>query len=184
MNQLTYKKRCNVIYLISALILILLSVCLLIKPCLKAVFPLKYEDLIKKYSSMYDLDEFLVMALISAESKFDENAVSRKGAKGLMQLKDETKKWCIEKFEIDENQEKNALNINIGCAYLNYLLQKYENCTPTALAAYNAGEGNVSKWLLEQGTDGVELISIPYGETRDYVKKINKRTKIYQFLYS
>lgn len=184
MNQLLNRSRSRIIYFFSAFVLAMVSLCLVAKPALKAIYPLKYEDEIKKYSDAYSLDEHLVMAIISAESKFDENAVSPKGAKGLMQLKDETASWCMENFDIEKSLDKNALNINIGCAYLRYLIDKYKGCTDTAIAAYNAGEGNVSSWLREQNAESVVLCSIPFGETEKYVETVKKRLKIYRFLYN
>ena len=103
MNQLLNRSRSRIIYFFSAFVLAMVSLCLVAKPALKAIYPLKYEDEIKKYSDAYSLDEHLVMAIISAESKFDENAVSPKGAKGLMQLKDETASWCMENFDIEKS---------------------------------------------------------------------------------
>ena len=100
-----------------------------------------------------------------------------------MQIKDETASWCIEKFGLENINDENAMNINIGCAYLRYLIDKYKGCYDTALAAYNAGEGNVSSWLNEQGDESVVLCSIPFGETERYVKTVNQRSKIYKFLY-
>ena len=183
MNQNPYNMRSRVIYSVSAFVLALMSLCLVAKPALSAIYPLKHEDKIKKYSDEYALDEHMVMAVISAESKFRENAVSHKGAKGLMQIKDETALWCMEKFDIKNTDDKTSLNINVGCAYLRYLIDKYKGCTDTALAAYNAGEGNVSGWLREQGGESVVLSEIPFGETEKYVEKVNKRIKIYKFLY-
>ena len=100
-----------------------------------------------------------------------------------MQIKEETATWCIEKFDIKKSDDENALNISIGCAYLRYLIDKYKGCTDTALAAYNAGEGNVSDWLRQQGGESVILSAIPFGETQRYVETVNKRFKIYKFLY-
>lgn len=185
MNQIQYKSRSRYIYIISALVLIVTSACLVAKPIMRIAYPLRFDDLIQKYAADYGLDVHLVMALICTESRFDENAVSHKGAKGLMQLKDETAQWCMEKFGIEETSDSNALNVNIGCAYLRYLTDKYSGNTDTALAAYNAGEGNVAKWLNEQGNDNsVVLCNIPFSETEKYVEKVNKRTRIYKFLYS
>ncbi len=183
MNQVQNKMRSRVIYSVSAFVLAIMSLCLIAKPVLSAIYPLKYEEAIKKYSEMYSIDEHLIMAIISVESKFRENAVSTKGAKGLMQLKDETALWCMENFNIEDSGDKNDLNINLGCAYFRYLTDKYKGYTDTALAAYNAGEGNVSLWLESQGNDSVVLVDIPFGETKKYVEKVNKRFKIYKFLY-
>ena len=152
---------------------------------LKALYPLKYEDSITKYSVKYNLDKFLVMGVISAESRFSEDAVSSKSAKGLMQLKDDTAYWCADKYEIEGEIYEAEVNIEIGCAYLRYLLDLFDRNTENALAAYNAGQGNVKKWLADKrySADGKKLHTIPFAETREYVKRVEKRMKIYRKLY-
>ena len=157
-------------------------------PALKYLYPLTHEDLIEKYSAEYKLDKYLVMGIISTESGFDEDAKSHKEARGLMQLKDETALWCIEEFGLEINPEDiytPKANIQIGCAYMQYLSERYKGNTLTAIAAYNAGPGNVDKWLCERRytKDGNELTSIPFSETAAYVKKVQKRAKIYDKLY-
>ena len=184
MSNKEKKSRTGILYIFLAIILVLLSVFVAAKPVLKKAYPLKYESIISKYSKEYKIDKYLVMGIISAESKFNENAVSHKNAKGLMQLKDETAMWCIDSFDISTNCSQNELNINIGCAYLRYLLDKYDGNTKTALAAYNAGEGNVSNWLSDQNSEKSVLKSIPYKETKKYVETVEERVKIYRFLYS
>ena len=131
---------------------------------LKTVYPLKYESSIAEYSQKYGLDKFLVMGVISAESRFSEDAVSSKSAKGLMQLKDDTAYWCAEKYGIDGEIYEAEVNIEIGCAYLRYLLDLFGQDTENALAAYNAGQGNVKKWLADDrySTDGETLENIPF----------------------
>ena len=76
------------------------------------------------------------------------------------------------------------INILIGCWYLNKLINQYDN-VETALAAYNAGSGNVSRWLAddEYSSDGIRLDYIPYKKTRNYVKKVQQAKKIYEYLY-
>lgn len=160
----------------------------LLRPAMKLLYPLKYEDSIIAYSSRYELNEFLVMGIISTESSFDEEAVSHKSAGGLMQLKKETALWCIENLNLDIAEEKiysPKENIYIGCAYLDYLEDLYGGNTRTALAAYNAGLGNVNKWLSQPrySDDGVTLKSIPFNETAQYIKKVSKRMEIYRGLY-
>ena len=185
MNIAKYNHSKKFTYVIFVLIFILISVALLIKPIMKNIYPLKFENYISKYSTMYGIDKYLVMGIISSESKFDENAVSHKAAKGLMQLKDETAKWCIENFNIKETSDPSEMNISIGCAYINYLIDKYKGNTLTALAAYNAGEGNVTRWLKEQGSPPDKALGdIPFGETEKYVTKVLQREKVYRFLYS
>ena len=170
-------------FVIAAVVLMLIA-----RPVLEAVYPLRYEDEISRYSREYNLDPYLVMSIISAESRFDENAVSHKDAKGLMQLKEETAEWCVKKFKINTSHEKlyePEINIMIGCCYLNYLNKLFDGETETAIAAYNAGPGNVSEWLKnpEYSSDGKTLINIPFPETDTYVAKVLKRQKIYFKLY-
>ena len=69
-------------------------------------------------------------------------------------------------FDIDTNGDFNEMNINVGCAYIRYLTDKFAGNKKTVLAAYNAGEGNVTKWLGEQGNgEDLSLSEIPYTET-------------------
>lgn len=171
-------------YIIFGTLIVFTVALLLFKPIMKIAYPVKYIDLIEKYSDEYNLDKYMVMAVISTESKFDKDAVSHKNAKGLMQLREETALWCMEQFDIASKSDDihaPELNINLGCAYLRYLTDKFEN-TNTALAAYNAGEGNVSKWL-EDSKDEIKLNSIPFDETKKYVDTVNKRTHVYRYLY-
>ena len=171
-------------YIIFGILMVFTVALLLFRPIMKIAYPVKYINLIEKYSDEYNLDKYMVMAVISAESKFDKDAVSHKNAKGLMQLKEETALWCMEQFNIASDGadiRSPELNINIGCAYLRYLTDKFKK-PDTALAAYNAGEGNVSKWL-EDSKDESKLNSIPFAETKRYVDTVNKRTHVYRYLY-
>ncbi len=173
----------RIIYTVIALVILAV---VLFKPALRIFYPVKYINIIEEYSDKYNLDKYTVMAVISTESKFNKDARSHKNAKGLMQLKEETADWCIEQFDIKPSQKdadiySPGLNIHAGTAYLSYLKNKFNN-PDTALAAYNAGEGNVAKWLKGKNPDSLMKI-IPFPETKNYVKTVNKRTKIYRFLY-
>ncbi|MBQ8526282.1 MAG: lytic transglycosylase domain-containing protein [Clostridia bacterium] len=180
------KKNKIIKFLIAAVIIAVLLFS--VRPVIEAIFPLKYEEAIINYSKEYSLDPYLVMGIISAESRFEENAVSHKDAKGLMQLKEETAQWCVEKFKINTSHEKiyePETNIMIGCCYLSYLTELFGGKIPTAIAAYNAGQGNVAEWLKnpEYSDDGQTLKSIPFPETDTYVKKVLNREKIYKKIY-
>lgn len=157
-------------------------------PILKFIYPLKYEKQIAEYSKEFNLDKYLVMGIISAESNFDVDAESHKSAHGLMQLRDETALWCIHNLDLDISEdsirEPNS-NIRIGCAYMRYLTDLYKGNVVTAAAAYNAGLGNVNKWLADKrySKEGITLAAIPFSETKAYVEKVQKRAKIYERLY-
>lgn len=149
-------------------------------------YPMKYEDVIDKYSAEYQLDPALVCAVIYTESKFDPDAVSVDGARGLMQVMPETGEWIAAKlgmratYDVDKLFEPDT-NVRFGCWLLNYLYSRFDGDSRKALAAYNAGQGNVDKWLTqpECSSDGVTLDHIPFRETRNYVKKVKAAHDIY-----
>ena len=130
----------------------------------------------------------MVYAVIFTESHFEERAVSTKNAKGLMQIGEGTGAWGADILRLEGYTKESLfvphINIQIGCWYLERL-EKQFGITETALAAYNAGSGNVSRWLENPNysQDGKTLQQIPYGETKRYVKKVMTVQKIYQWLY-
>ena len=154
----------------------------------KYLYPYKYEEIVNKYSYEYNLDPFLVLAVIKTESNFNTEAESSKGAKGLMQIMDSTGEWIASKLEI-RNFNTNMLyepeiNIEFGCWYLNNLLNEFGDLS-LALAAYNGGSGNVTRWLNDPkySRDGESLTYIPFKETKKYVDKVSTRYNVYKFLY-
>lgn len=155
---------------------------------LKKIYPIKYQETVERYAEEYSIDRYLVYAVIKVESNFDTDAVSSAGAKGLMQLMDKTAEECNEKgdfgYDIPAALYVPEYNICIGCYYLSYLLEKYEDLE-LAVTAYNGGTGNVNKWLsdaeLSDGEGG--LSDIPYSETKNYVKKVIKTYEAYNKLY-
>ena len=146
-----------------------------------------YQEYVQKYAKEYNVDEDLIYAIIKSESNFDEEAISHKEAKGLMQIMYTTAQDVAKTLEIDITEEtilEPEINIQIGTKYISMLIQKYE-VTELALAAYNAGSGNVDKWI-DSGTlksDGSDIENIPYKETNMYVRKILRDYKIYKELY-
>ncbi len=185
-NKKTIKKLFGVIIIIA-----LLLFALIINPIdsiMKKIYPLSHSDLIFDYSKNFELDPYLVMAVISAESKFNETAQSHKEAKGLMQITETTFDWVCKKYSLDYTTDsiyKPEANIHIGCAYLDFLLKSFNYDIKTTLAAYNAGQGNVNKWLKDKkySKDGKTLDNIPFAETKNYVKTVLKRMKVYKKLY-
>ena len=150
------------------------------------LYPLKYEEQIFKSSYAHNQNPYLVMALIKAESNFDASAHSNV-AGGLMQLTDDTALWIADKMgiEFDINIIENPqMNIEMGCYYLEYLSGLYSD-TDVVLACYNAGMGNVKKWLSDKNfsSDGKTLENIPFPETKNYVKKVNRYKIVYEKLY-
>ena len=152
-------------------------------------FPYKYQEYVDMYSKEYDLDPLFVLSVMKTESKFDENAHSHKNAVGLMQITVETGEWASKQmgnksFSKDDlyNEE---YNIKMGCWYLRWLGDMFDNNTDLMVAAYNAGPTNVQKWLenMEYSSNGKELEYIPFGETKKYVDKVNTYYNVYQYLY-
>ena len=152
------------------------------------LFPVKYADQILKYSEKYDLEPGLVCAIINTESGFDPAAESHKGARGLMQLMPATIDWAVENMGIENfsyaDIEDPDVNIDIGCWVLNFLAKQFNNNEELMGAAYNAGSGNVTKWLgdTKYSADGEYLDYIPYKETENYVKKVMLYEKVYKII--
>lgn len=170
------------------ILLIIVVIVLNICNVAKIFFPLNNSEYITKYSKMYNLDPILVASVIKTESNFKTDAKSRKNAYGLMQITPDTARWAAEKMKL-ENFSLDMLlnpetNIKMGCWYLSNLKDEFKE-TDLILAAYNAGRGNVQKWLKDSdhSADGKSLYYIPYGETDKYVKKVNLFYKVYKFLY-
>lgn len=150
------------------------------------LYPKKYSIYVEKYSEEYNLDENLVYSVIKAESKFNEEALSRRGAKGLMQIADITRDWAIDELELSEDIDiyDPETNIRIGCWYLNTLYKEFGE-TDLVIAAYNGGSGNVKKWLADEeySDDGHNLHTIPFLETDRYLTKVKKNYEQYNKLY-
>ena len=155
---------------------------------LPSLYPKQYSEYVEKYSKENDIESTWIYSIIKAESNFDSKAKSKIGAIGLMQVMPATANEICKETGIEEITEEELFeietNIKIGTKYFKNLLEKYNNYN-LALIAYNAGMGNVDKWI-EDGIldkDGNNLDNIPYPETKNYVKKILKNYKIYKELY-
>jgi hypothetical protein len=122
----------------------------------------KYNDIIMEAAKRFDVDAALVSAVIKAESDYNPRTVSNKGARGLMQLMPAT----AERFGVTNSFDP-AQNIHAGTRYLRWLLKTFDGNADLAVAAYNAGEGNVWKY------DGVP----PFRETVNYIKRISKHIR-------
>ena len=184
-------KNKKLLILSLALIVILVFIILNRDKILKIIYPKKFESIVSSYTEKYDVDENLIYAVIKAESNFEEDALSGKGAVGLMQIMEETATDVARKsnIEIDFSNIQEELlkaenNINIGIKYLSILLERYQN-EEVALAAYNAGIGTVDNWIEKEiiKADGTNIENIPYKETNNYVRKILRDYKIYKELY-
>lgn len=149
------------------------------------LFPVRYEKLINQNAIKYNIESCVIASVINVESSFNKKAKSSAGAIGLMQILPSTASYVSEIYNIEYKNQNDLLtpdvNIEIGSAYLRYLLDKFGNLE-TALASYNAGETVVRSWLKneEYSSDQKTLKEIPFVETKIYIKKINKNIKNYK----
>ena len=152
------------------------------------LYPKKYETYVYKYSEELNIDPMLTFAIIKTESNFEEEIESKSGAIGLMQLMENTAKEQAKKLDMEYTKEmlyNPESNLKLGLNYFNTLLDYFDQNYILAFIAYNAGLGNVQKWINE-GTikqDGTDIENIPFKETNMYVRKIIKNYEIYKLLY-
>ena len=156
----------------------------------KKIYPVKYSEYVEKYSKEYNVPVSLLYAVIKTESDFEADAVSRVGAVGLMQFmpatfKDLSTNHLYENLDIGMRYDPET-SIKYGAYYLSWIYRTYVQDWETALAAYNAGIGNVfgrrdvetDEWIdgwidtPEYSDDGITLKKIPFKETRNYVKRV------------
>ena len=161
----------------------------------KNTHPNDYSNIVEKYAAEYNIPPEVIFAVIKTESNFDPNAKSRVGALGLMQMMPKTFEWLTGEEHLNEKLHQNKLfdpdvSIRYGTYYLSYLRNRFfasgEVDWDVIFAAYNGGEGNVTKWLSDpECTDkNGKLVNIPFPETRSYVSKVNKAIDTYKELYS
>ena len=182
-NKIAHTLKYMKIRKVMTVAILVVSVFIALFFSVRSAFPRPYRAEIRASG----LDPSLVYAVIKTESGFDERAVSRSGAVGLMQLMPATAKFICAREKIVYEEEKltmGAYNLKLGLLYLKYLSERFP-AEETALAAYNAGEGTVREWLENTAfsEDGLTLKKIPYPETARYLKKIGKIKKFYDFFY-
>jgi soluble lytic murein transglycosylase len=152
--------------------------------------PLRHDDIIRQQAAEKGLDPALIAAVIYTESHFRDGQVSAAGAQGLMQLTPATARYIARKsggtkFVVDDLGTP-QVNIAYGAYYLRYLLRRYDGNEDFALAAYNAGEGNVDRWIASAKAHDRALTTsaIPYAETRAYVRRVESAKRDYRSAYS
>jgi len=173
MNRQTLPARA-VRWLLLALLLFVLGIA-----GLKLLYPFSHEEQIDCWADAYSIDPYLVAAIIRTESHFRPHAVSSAGAIGLMQIMPATGKWVADKIGVEgfttDELYNPGTNIRFGIWYVRYLMDRFER-VDTALAAYNAGPGNVERWQKE----GEEA----FPETSAYVRRVREGERAYRFLYT
>ncbi len=153
------------------------------------LFPLEYWDLIQQHADQHDLDPFVIAALMAQESTFDAGIRSAANAWGLMQILPSTGSRYARSLGIrpfnTASLTRPEVNVRIGTQYFADLVRRYNGDIAPALAAYNAGENRVDRWVKERpGVDRDEFVDgIPFPETQGYVKKILGTAEDYRVLY-
>ncbi|HEX2128620.1 MAG TPA: lytic transglycosylase domain-containing protein [Solirubrobacterales bacterium] len=146
--------------------------------------PLKHEDSIRQQASEKDLDAALIAAVINVESGFDADARSGADARGLMQVTPATAQAIADESGgttfVVEDLTNSDINIRYGTYHLRDLLDQYDGNLTAALAAYNAGSGNVDGW----GGALLELDDIRFPETRAYVEEVLEKRDQYRDNYA
>ena len=150
------------------------------------LYPLAYAGTVADYADKAGVSPSLAYAVMRAESAFLPTAKSPVGARGLMQLMPETAAAVLHEKKIDpERLYDPELNIRLGTRHLKDLLDQYNGDRIAVIASYNAGAHNVNRWRKTFGSLAADefVESIPFGETRDYVKKVLATAALYQRLY-
>lgn len=147
-----------------------------------------YNDIVKEISKKYEVEENMIYAMIKIESKFNQDVVSKAQAKGLMQIMDNTAIEMGERIGMVNFEPsmlyKPDVNIEIGTKYFKTLLDKYDD-VKLALIAYNAGQGNLDKWIKEGiVTDEESYYNLPYNETTAYWQKVLREYNVYNAIYN
>jgi soluble lytic murein transglycosylase len=150
----------------------------------EVTLPLRHDDIIRQQAREKSLDASLIAAVIYAESRFLDQT-SPAGARGLMQITPQTAAEIAQRSGGTEFEQGDLatpqVNISYGSWYLRWLLQHYGGNETLAIAAYNAGTGNVDKWIARD--PGMKAGEIPFPETRAYVRKVLDARREYRAEY-
>ena len=156
---------------------------------MRFVYMWDYQQDIITYSQKNNIDPFLVAAIIKNESNFKHKAVSGVGAVGLMQIMPETGRWIAEQMGLEDYKDSDLYltktNIRMGCWYVGELDHEFKQNMTLVMIAYNAGRGQTSEWMQENGWtyDFNDVQAIPYADTREYVAKVLHDRDKYYLLY-
>jgi len=176
--------------LVAAVLLALSAVWFVRTPHFERLYyPYHYRAIIESQAADNGLDPLLVAAIIHVESKFDPQAVSRKGALGLMQIMPSTAAWIAYQLHVTgfytEMLFDPEVNIKFGTWYMANLGQEFGDRLEVVVVAYNAGRGNVKEWLTEGIWSGefADRGSIPFPESRQFLLRVRTAHAAYIRLY-
>ena len=151
-------------------------------------YPTPYADIVEAAAAEYDLDPLLIWSIMRQESRYDPDAVSYMGARGLMQIMPPTQTWIAEELgrEISPGEAfEPGTNIEMSAWLLRFLLDYFDGEVELALAAYNGGAGSVDAWLADPLVSDRDdfLRWIQYRETREYLEYVMLNYEVYQFFH-
>ena len=157
----------------------------------RARYPLRYDAIVRTHAHNYRLDPALLAAVIAVESHFKPHVRSPAGAIGLMQLLPDTAKGIAtrtggDRFAVSD-LDTPEINVRYGAWYLRHLIDRYSShadALDLALAAYNAGSGNVDTWVGETPTGAAVVIPDAFSETRAYVHRVRSYERVYRRIYA
>ena len=148
-----------------------------------------YSETVRPAAQNQSLDDAWVYGLMRQESRFITNAKSNVGASGLMQLMPATAKWVAKKIGLRDfshgRVNDTETNVLLGTSYMRLVMENLDNHPVLASAAYNAGPGRAKKWRADRPLEGaIYAETIPFSETRDYVKKVMSNAVYYSALFN
>jgi soluble lytic murein transglycosylase len=151
-------------------------------------FPAPYREVMEAYTEPLGLDEAWVYGLIRQESRFVTTARSSAGAGGLMQLMPSTARWVAKRLGLKGHHSTLMdgvdTNLSLGTYYLRQMMDSLDNQQVLASTAYNAGPRRALQWRARRALEGAAYAeTIPFPETRDYVKKVMSNTMYYARLF-
>ncbi|HEX9729247.1 MAG TPA: transglycosylase SLT domain-containing protein [Gemmatimonadales bacterium] len=155
---------------------------------IRAIFPWPHRAMIEAEATKFDIDPYLLAAVIRQESSFEAEIRSRAGAIGFMQLMPPTARDVARRLNVRWDDAMFAVadaNVHVGAAHLAGLLRQYRGVLAPALAAYNAGGSRATRWLALPGAaDPVVFVErIPFVETQGYVRAVLRNRDLYRALY-
>lgn len=152
-------------------------------------YPTAYVEEIVRAADEFSLDPYFVISIMRCESSFDPEAVSNRGAIGLMQVMPDTGEWIAHKLDLDDTYQESllyepAVNVRFGCWYLQFLSGRFDGDRKKIVAAYNAGHRTVENWLQDpQYSANGALLTIPYESTAKYYERVEASYAKYRELY-
>jgi len=152
-------------------------------------YPTPYSATVEAAAAEFDVDPLLIWAIMRQESRFDPEALSYVGARGLMQVIPSTQVWIAEQMGEDTapgDAFTSEANVRMGAWYLRFLLDYFDGDLELAIAAYNGGAGSVDSWQADPlVSDRDDLLCwIGFGETREYLERVSLNYRVYQVLYT